>query len=300
MEKYFHVPVMIEEVISFLDIKKNGYYIDGTLGGGGYTNAISEKIGNEGRVIAIDLDPLAVNNFLDKKPDNVIIFNDNFANIEKIIKDNKNVILKDKFDGIVLDLGLSSAQLSDINRGFSFSQDNVLDMSFGPKIENDTFQIVNYYNFKDLERVIKEYGEEPWAKKIVEYIIEARKKQKITTTFQLSEIIARAIPRKFWSKKIHPATKTFQALRIETNKELDNLKKFLPSALALLKKGGRLVIVSFHSLEDRIVKNFFRDLSKGDNPTLKILTKKPLIPSDDEIKKNFRSRSAKLRAIEKN
>jgi len=290
---------MLKEIIELLNIKKGGQYIDGTLGGGGYTRAISQAIGERGKILSIDLDPLAIDNFSKDKLENVVVINDNFSNIKEVVLNNKKFLLKDKFDGIVVDLGLSSAQLEDDERGFSFQHDSNLDMSFGPQIENSTYWIVNNYQPSDLERIIKEYGEESWARKIAEHIVVYRKKKRIETTQELAEIIAGAIPRKFWAKRIHPATKTFQALRIETNQELESLKEFLPQAIELLDKGGRLVIVSFHSLEDRIVKNYFRDLGRSENPNIKILTPKPLIPGNQEIEENYRSRSAKLRAIEK-
>lgn len=290
--------------MNFLNVKKGGYYIDGTLGGGSYSKFISERIGSDGLLMSIDLDPLAIENFLKDKPKNVEVVNDNFSNLSNIVHDSKifNDRLKKvnfKFDGIVVDLGLSSAQLDDENRGFSFLRDGYLDMSFGPKSSNDTTWIVNNYRPADLERIIKEYGEESWAKKITEHLINYRKKKKITSTKELAEIVAGAIPKKFWYKNIHPATKTFQALRIETNEELNVLKEFLPVAIELLKSNGRLVIVSFHSLEDRIVKNFFRNLKKSDDKIIEILTPKPVVPSQKEIEENHRSRSAKLRAIKK-
>ncbi len=296
MTDYSHVPVMLKEAIEYLRIRLSGNYIDGTLGGGSYSGLISEKIGSRGSLISIDLDPLAIENFLKNNLKNVIVVNDNFANVEKIAIENKK---RQKFDGIVVDLGLSSAQLDDRDRGFSFLNNSKLDMSFGPDSENDTSFIVNSYSVKDLERIIREYGQESWARKIANNIVFSRKKKKISTTQELVHIINSAIPRKFWSRKIHPATKTFQALRIETNGELDNLKKFLPLAVKLLKKGGRLVVISFHSLEDRIVKNFFRDLSREESSVIKILNPKPLVPTEEEISRNFRSRSAKLRAVEK-
>lgn len=296
MKDYSHIPVMLDEVIDFLDIKVSGNYIDGTLGGGSYSRAISEKIGSQGTLISIDLDPLAIDNFLKKEYKNVIVVNDNFANLEKIVLENKKGI---KFDGIVVDLGLSSAQLDDDSRGFSFLNNSSLDMSFGPQALLDTSFIVNSYNIKDLERIIKEYGQEPWARRIAHNIVLCRKNKKIKTTYDLADVVKMSIPRKFWPKRIHPATKTFQALRMETNQELESLENFLPAAIKLLKKGGRLVVVSFHSLEDRIVKNFFKNLAKREKPSLKILTAKPLIPSVEELDKNYRSRSAKLRAIEK-
>lgn len=304
MKNYYHVPVMLNEVMNFLNVKKGGYYIDGTLGGGSYSKFISERIGSDGLLMSIDLDPLAIENFLKDKPKNVEVVNDNFSNLSNIVHDSKifNDRLKKvnfKFDGIVVDLGLSSAQLDDENRGFSFLRDGYLDMSFGPKSSNDTTWIVNNYRPADLERIIKEYGEESWAKKITEHLINYRKKKKITSTKELAEIVAGAIPKKFWYKNIHPATKTFQALRIETNEELNVLKEFLPVAIELLKSNGRLVIVSFHSLEDRIVKNFFRNLKKSDDKIIEILTPKPVVSSQKEIEENHRSRSAKLRAIKK-
>jgi 16S rRNA (cytosine1402-N4)-methyltransferase len=295
MKNYFHLPVMLDEIVDFLQLKKAGVYIDGTLGGGSYTKKISEKIGPQGKVVSIDLDPMAIDNFSKKKLDNVVLVNDNFSNLKEIALENN---IKD-VDGIVLDLGLSSAQLDDDKRGFSFLRDALLDMSFGPQVEGDTISIVNNYSLKDLEKIIKDYGQESWAKKIAENIVLYRKKEKIKSVKTLLDIISSSIPRKFWSRRIHPATKTFQALRIETNKELDNLKSFLPVAVDLLKSGGRLVVVSFHSLEDRIVKIFFKDLFRSEKNTFKILTKKPLVPSEAEIEKNPRSRSAKLRVIEK-
>ncbi len=295
---------MMNEVINFLNIKKGGYYIDGTLGGGSYSKAISDRIGLDGLLISIDLDPLAIENFLKNKPKNVEVVNDNFSNLNNIVHDNKifNDRLKKvnyKFDGIVVDLGLSSAQLDDKARGFSFLRDGDLDMSFGPKSSNDTTWIVNNYRPVDLERIIKEYGEESWARKITEHLVNYRKKKKITSAKELAEIVAGAIPRKFWHRNLHPATKTFQALRIETNEELNVLKEFLPVAVELLKSNGRLVVVSFHSLEDRIVKNFFRNFKKVDDKVIEILTPKPVVPNEEEIKENHRSRSAKLRAIRK-
>lgn len=287
---------MIEEVLEYLNLKKSSTCFDGTLGGASYSRRISELLGEDGLLICTDLDPLAIKNFSNFKNKNTLVFNDNFSNIKDIVLENK---LNRKFDAMVLDLGLSSAQLSDKKRGFSFLNDSELDMAFGPKSELSTYWIVNSYKQDDLERIIKEYGEEPWARKIAQNIVFYRRNKKIERTFELADIVSSSIPRKFWSKKIHPATKTFQALRIETNQELESLKKFLLSSVDLLNKGGRIVIVSFHSLEDRIVKNFFRDLAKKENPVFKILTKKPLTASEKELKENPRSRSAKLRVVEK-
>lgn len=295
MNNYFHIPVMLREVLNFLEVKPDGMYIDATLGGGGYTKTISDLLSDKGKILSIDLDPLAIENFNQFKTKKNIIVNDNFSNIEKIVLENFSE--EDRFDGIVADLGLSSAQLEDVNRGFSFNNQYSLDMSFGPKIENDTFWIVNNYKQFELENIIKEYGEEPWAKKIAEKIVESRKKSKINNSQQLAEIISSAIPKKFWSRRINPATKTFQALRMETNGEIENLENFLQKSVELLKVGGRLIVVSFHSLEDRAVKIFFKKMILSE--LFKIVTKKPVAAQEDEIGANNRSRSAKLRVLEK-
>lgn len=288
---------MLKEVVEFLKIKKNGKYIDATLGGGGYTKEIGSLLGDNGKILSIDLDPLAIDNFSKYKSAKNIVINDNFANLKKIVTEKFKD--GDKFDGIVADLGLSSAQLDDKSRGFSFNNEESLDMSFGPQIDGDSKWILNNYNKEELEKVIKEYGEESWAKKIADSIFNYRRKNKIDNSKQLAEIVAASIPSKFWSKKINPATKTFQAIRMETNGEIENLKNFLAQACDLLNKDGRLVVVSFHSLEDRTVKLFFKEKFRNDRDKFKIITKKPIGPSDIEIKSNNRSRSAKLRVLEK-
>lgn len=293
---YKHIPVLLKEVMHFLNIKQDGYYIDATLGGASYTKAITESLGDKGRLLSLDLDPLAIDNFKKFKTKKNIVVNDNFSNLAKVVKDNfdKNVL----FDAIVADLGLSSAQLDDVERGFSFNNEKSLDMSFGPKIDRDTSYIVNNYNFDDLEKVLAVYGDESWSKKIALDLVNYRKKHKIENAKELAEIIAQSIPKKFWSNRIHPATKSFQALRIETNQEMNNLQLFLQASCDLLKPSGSLVIVSFHSLEDRIVKLFFKEKSRPyKSADFEIITKKPLIPSLEEIHNNPRSRSAKLRVL---
>ncbi|MFA5420694.1 MAG: 16S rRNA (cytosine(1402)-N(4))-methyltransferase RsmH [Patescibacteria group bacterium] len=296
MNNYQHIPVMLEEVIENLNIKKDGKYIDGTLGGASYTKKITE-LAKEGIVMSIDLDPLAIDNFSKQKTDRNIVVNDNFSNLKNIVLENfdDNV----KFDGIVADLGLSSAQLDDESRGFSFLNSQSLDMSFGPKIDKDTYYIVNNYKESELERLIKEYGEEPWAKIIARNICTSRKKSRINSSSDLAEIIKSSIPKRFWTGKINPATKTFQAFRMETNDEIKNLENFLDSAISLLNVGGRLVIVSFHSLEDRVVKLLFKNKYRENKDAFKIVTKKPIKPSEKEVLNNNRSRSAKLRVLEK-
>jgi 16S rRNA (cytosine1402-N4)-methyltransferase len=309
--EYQHTPVMLKEVLEYLAPKKGGYYIDGTLGGGGYTSAIAKIVGPKGKVLAIDLDEQAIANTAAKKMKNVVLVEDNFVNLSSVIENNieKGV----QFDGFVVDLGLSSYQLSDLRRGFSFRDDSPLDMAFNSDGTNQrTKDIVNHYREGDLAKIFFVYGEEKHARRIAKGIVERRKINLIETTGDLVEIVKKAIPRRLWSERVHPATKTFQALRIVVNRELENLEKVLPQAVAALKSGGRIVVISFHSLEDRIVKDFFRQESRdchcppeipicrcGHAAMLRVITKKIVLPSDEEIKINPRSRSAKLRAAEK-
>lgn len=293
---YKHVPVMLEEIIEYLKPKSGRKYIDCTLGGAGYTLALAQKVGVKGLVVGIDLDKNSIINaekiISEEKIKNVVLFNDNFKNLKDLISKNfKNNI---KFDGIVFDLGLSSAQLDDETRGFSFKGDRPLNMAFGPKSTRSTEEIVNNYELLELTNIFKEYGEERRAYQIAKAIVSARKIKRIKTSADLLTIIETITPFRHYSK-INPATKIFQALRIETNDELMGLKEVLPQALDLLKPSGRLVVVSFHSGEDRIVKRFFKA-----NEILKILTKRPLVAQESELNQNPRARSAKLRAAEKN
>lgn len=303
---------MLKEVIEYLDPKPGQNFIDCTLGGAGYTMAIAEKIGPEGKILAIDLDKSAIENakkiIAGRKLANVILVNDNFKNISEIAEKHfKNI----KISGIVFDLGLSSAQLDDKKRGFSFQFDAPLDMRFNSEAEFSADYIINNYKQEELEKILKEYGEERYAKLIVRLIAAERKIKPVETTFQLVEIIKKAVPKKYLFGKIHPATKTFQALRIAVNKELENIEQALADSINLLSPGGRIAVVSFHSLEDRIVKNFFKKEAKdclcppelpvcrcGHEKSLKILTK-AVAPSDEEIRQNSRARSAKLRVAEK-
>ena len=292
---YSHIPVMLNEVLEYLKPKSGQKYIDCTLGGAGYTVAIAKKVGDSGQVIGIDLDKLAIKHaqeiISEQKLKNIILINDNFKNLKKEI--TKKYSKSEKFDGIVFDLGLSSAQLDDEARGFSFKGERPLDMSFGPVNEKSTEEIINHYSLLELTKIFQEYGEEKHAYQIAKAIIKARQEKTIKTTGDLVSIIEKTIPFRYRSK-IHPATRVFQALRMETNEELTSLLEVLPDALSLLKPKGRLVVVSFHSGEDRIVKRFF----KGES-SVKILTKRPLIPSDSETEANPRARSAKLRVAEK-
>ncbi len=312
--EYRHVPVMLEEVLEYLNPKNGEYFIDCTLGGAGYTVEIAKRVGEKGKVLAIDLDPMAIENakiqIQKNKLNNIILENENFRNLSQIIEKNFSGFEISDFDGIVFDLGLSGAQLEDRARGFSFAKDSPLDMSF--KGKGETKEIVNEWGEDDLAEIFKKYGEERFARRIARKIAEKRKETFIETTGQLVEIIKSAIPKKFQNLKIHPATKVFQALRMATNDELGSLEEVLPQAVEALKKGGRIIIISFHSLEDRIVKKFLKNESRGcicppdfpecrcgHKPDLKIITRKPLIPDKAEVKKNPRARSAKMRVAEK-
>jgi 16S rRNA (cytosine1402-N4)-methyltransferase len=289
-----HFPVLQKEVLKYLDPKPNGNFIDATIGQGGHGLAILEKILPEGKLLGIDWSPeliqeLKVKTQNSKVKSNLILVCDNFVNLKEIVK-RKNF---KNISGVLFDLGLSSWHLEESGRGFSFQRDEPLDMRYNQKLEILTAEkIINEWPEAKLERIFREYGEERFAKRIVKKIVEVRKIQPIKTTFQLIEIIKKATPNWYHWRRIHFATRTFQALRIAVNEELKNLEKILPQALEILKSGGRLVVISFHSLEDRIVKNFL----KKNHLKLKILTKKPISPSREEIKQNPRSRSAKLRA----
>lgn len=294
---YSHIPVMLKEVLEYLSVKSGAKIIDGTLGGAGYTLALADLVGSGGKILAIDLDEMALNNarltLKDLNLNNVVLVKTNFRNITQAVKDNFPAATK--FQGIVLDLGLSSAQLEDQSRGFSFQGERPLNMAFGDS-EINTATIINQYPVVGLTKIFREYGEERFAYQIAKKIVEVRSKKKITSTKELVDIILSSLPARFRASRLNPATKVFQALRIATNQELESLQEFLPQALNLLAPGGRLVIVSFHSGEDRIVKNFFREHKSKE---LDILNKKPLIPTAEEIAANPRARSAKLRAAQK-
>lgn len=294
-----------------LNLKNGDIVVDATLGGGGHASAILDEIGKDGKLIGIDLDSRAIKGFKNKSTGSAILVHDNFANLECILSD----LGIEKVDAILADLGFSSDQMEDVDRGFSFQKDAELDMRLDQAAGLTAKDIVNNYDEKDLERIIRDYGEEKFYKNIAKKICQARRIKEVRTTKELAEIIISAIPGKYQlrgKQKIHPATRTFQAIRIETNKELENLEKFLRISIDALKPGGRLAVISFHSLEDRIVKNMFRENARGcicppvlpvcrckHKPALKILTKKPIVPSEREISDNPRSRSAKLRIAEK-
>ena len=279
-----HIPVLLKETIEYLDINKNGNYIDCTLNGGGHTKEILKR--TKGKVLGIEIDKKIFEKIKNENIERLVPVNNNYANLENIVKENNF----NNVNGILLDVGMSSYHIDQSKRGFSFQKDEPLLMNYSSELTAE--EIVNTYSEKDLERILKEYGEEKFARKISIQIIKDRP---IKTTFQLIKTIKKATPGFYHKGRIHFATRTFQALRIEANKELENLEKVLPQALEVLKKGGTLVAISFHSLEDRIIKNFFKDHVKE----VKLLTKKPILPDEEEIKSNPRARSAKLRAIKK-
>lgn len=306
-----HVPVLLKETLELLDLKPGEICIDATLGGGGHTKAVSERVGNPGKILAIDADRSTVSRFQisDFRFQNVEIAQGNFRDIGSIAK-NAGF---EKVDAVLFDLGLSSMELDDPARGFAFQKDGPLDMRFDQRAGLSAARIVKEFSESELVKIFKEYGEERFAKRIARAAVFARTLAPITRTSQLFEIIKRALPAKLRHKAADNARRIFQALRIKVNEELESLTKALPQAYELLAKNGRLAVISFHSLEDRLVKRFFSDLSKGcvcppefpvcicgKSPQMRILTKKPIRASDEEIAANSRAKSAKLRAAIKN
>ncbi len=297
-----HVSVLLDEAIKLLDVKEDGIYIDGTLGRGGHSRKILEKL-NNGKLICFDLDLDAIKESKENLKDfkQVTFIHDNFKNMHKYV---------DKVDGIILDLGVSSPQFDETERGFSYRFDGPLDMRMNKDDDLTAYKVVNEYSKEELERVIRDYGEEKYYRSIVSNIIKQREEKPIETTFELVEVIKKALPYKVLNKKGHPAKQTFQAIRIEVNHELDSLKEFLNSFENMLKPNGRVVIITFHSLEDRLVKRKFKELSTvvDDKRIYKLpseikeadyslLNHKAIIASDEELENNPRSKSAKLRGI---
>ncbi len=288
-----HKSVLQKEVLKHLDPKANEYFIDATIGEAGHSLEILKKIRPKGKILGIELDKKVYLKLKRQKIKNLIMVNNSFINIKEIIKD-KNF---GPISGILLDLGFLSWHIDESKKGFSFLKDEDLDMRYSSKTKLTAKKIINLWGETEILEMLKEYGEERFAKNIANNIVKKRREDPIITTTQLVDIIKSSVPAWYRYKKIHPATKTFQALRIMVNDELENIKKVLPQALEILKPGGRLVVISFHSLEDRIVKRYFKEKSKEN--LLKILTKKPIQSSRKEIINNPRSRSAKLRAITK-
>ncbi|MBI5374073.1 MAG: 16S rRNA (cytosine(1402)-N(4))-methyltransferase RsmH [Candidatus Schekmanbacteria bacterium] len=307
----FHKPVMLNEVVQCFSAITDDVIVDGTLGGGGHSEEILKNLSDKGKLIGIDLDQEALAesaNKLSSFGSKVKLVRGNFSDLGQILKDLKI----EKVGGVLFDLGVSSHQFDSNVRGFSFVRDGALDMRMDTRSELNAFRLVNECSAHELKRIIKEYGEERWSGKIAAAIVQSRKKEEISSTHQLADIISNSIPRKFWPSRIHPATKTFQALRIAVNSELENLKQGLKAACSMLRKGGRICIISYHSLEDRIVKKFIAQEEKGcicppefikcvcgKEQTLKRINRKPLRPSPEEVAQNPRARSALLRMAEK-
>lgn len=309
--EYRHVSVLAEEVIDALNIKACGKYVDGTLGGGGHASLICERLSSKGTLIGIDRDEealTAAKQKLDKYRCNVIPVNSNYSQIKDILSENN---IKG-IDGGLLDLGVSSYQLDNADRGFSYMNDAPLDMRMNADDSLTAEKIVNTYSEKDLTYIIKTYGEERWAARISKFIVEARKDKPITGTSRLTEIIKAAIPAAARRDGPHPAKRTFQAIRIEVNDELAPLENTLEDFIDVLEPGGRLAVISFHSLEDRTVKEVFKRREDpctcpkelpvcicGKVGDVKRITRKPIIADKEELEANPRSRSAKLRVLEK-
>ena len=306
-----HTSVLLWETIEGLNIKPDGIYVDGTLGGAGHSVEIVKKLGDGGRHIGIDQDADAIaaaTARLQSYEDKVTIVRSNYAAMKEILKEHA----PEGVDGIMLDLGVSSYQLDTVERGFGYKNDAPLDMRMDQRQTLTAKDIVNGYSETELFRIIKDYGEDQFAKNIAKHIVRARAEKPIETTFELNEIIKAAIPAKMRATGGHPSKRTFQAIRIECNRELEVLRDTLDDMIEVLKPGGRLCIITFHSLEDRIVKSAFK---KAENPCIcppsfpictcgnvsqgKVVTRKPILPSDEEIEENKRSKSAKLRIFEK-
>ena len=305
-----HKSVLLNEVIESLNIKADGYYVDGTLGGGGHALEVVKRL-ESGKLIGIDRDSDAIKAATQRLIDysnNVIIIRDNYVNIENILK-RENI---NKVDGIYIDLGVSSYQLDTAERGFTYRFDAPLDMRMDDRNELKASDIVNDYSESELFHIIRDYGEDRFAKNIAKHIVEYRNKKRIETTFELVDIIKASIPMKIQVTGGHPAKRTFQAIRIELNKELEVLTDSLDVMIDLLKPGGRLSVITFHSLEDRIVKQAFKKAESpcvcpkkfpvcvcGNKSKGRVITRKAILPSEEELEENSRSKSAKLRVFEK-
>lgn len=307
-----HVSVLLDECIQGLNIKPDGVYVDCTLGGGGHSYHIASALSEKGRLIGIDQDANAIRAAGERLAqfNNVTYVHSNFSDIENIYSDLE--LNSSGIDGFLLDLGVSSHQLDEADRGFSYNYDAPLDMRMDIRRTKSAKSVVNEYSLEELHKIIRDYGEEKWAKRIAEFIVEERKSKPIETTFELVSIIKKAVPKGARADGPHPAKRTFQAIRIEVNGELEILEKTVNSMAQMLNVGGRICIITFHSLEDRIIKNVFRNLENpctcprefpvcvcGKTPLVKVLTRKPILPSEQELEANHRARSAKLRIVER-
>jgi S-adenosyl-methyltransferase MraW len=308
-----HKPVLLNECIEYLNIRADGIYVDATVGGAGHSSEILKRLGPEGLLIGIDQDAEAIEaagQRLGKveTEGRYVLYHTNFENIRGILEKQKI----NSVDGVLMDLGVSSHQLDEGERGFSYQHDAPLDMRMDKSTERDAAWVVNNLSREELTRIIREYGEEKWAPRIAEFIVKYREIQKISTTGQLAEIVKAAIPAAARRTGPHPARRTFQAIRIAVNRELEVLEKALNETINLLNPGGRLAVITFHSLEDRIVKQTFRDRAQGcicppdfpecvcgRKPEIRIITRKPVTASQSELEENPRARSAKLRVAEK-
>ncbi len=288
-----HKPVLLHETIEILNPKSGEFFIDGTLGGGGHANAIVERIGKSGTLLGVDWDKEATERFLHEnaKRTNVIVQNANYNTIPEILTQEK----LGKADGLLLDLGFSSFQIEDAKRGFSFQADGPLDMRYA-KEGATAADVVNGLREEELADIFWKFGDERFSRQIAKRIVEERRKGKILTTGHLRDVVVSAFPARFRNGKTNPATKVFQALRIYVNHEFENIKSLLRKLPECVKSGGRVAVITFHSTEDGIVKNLFKELVKAGKAGL--LTKKPIIPTRAEVKENPRSRSAKVRAIQ--
>ena len=306
-----HYSVLLNETIEQLDIKENGIYVDGTLGGGGHANAVLQRLGDGGRLIGIDQDAAAIQAAGERLApfgDKVTVVRSNYSAMPQVLED----LGIHGVDGIVLDLGVSSYQLDTVERGFTYREDTVLDMRMDQRQTKTARDIVNDYTETELFHMIRDYGEDKFARNIAKHIVAAREKKPIETTGELNDIIRAAIPAKVRAKGGHPSKKTYQAIRIELNHELDVLKNTLGQMIDLLNDHGRICVITFHSLEDRIVKNIFNTSEKpctcppsfpvcvcGKKSKGKVISRKPILPSEEELTVNSRSKSAKLREFER-
>lgn len=310
--EYRHIPVLLTECLEYLNLQTHYIFVDATLGGAGHSLEVAKRIGSDSRLIGIDQDPVAraaATERLMALPDEIRpkidVLAGNFGDLDSLLLE----ACVPSIDGILFDLGVSSVQIDTPSRGFSFKEDAPLDMRMDPsKHTLNAAEIINTYNAADLTRIIRQYSDEKWASRIADFIVKSREEVPITTSGQLVEIIKAAIPASARRANGHPAKRTFQALRIEVNSELDVLRRGLEAAIRWLAPGGRIVVISYHSLEDRIVKDIFKQYSQGctcppdlpvcvcgNKPVLKVVTKKPILPTAEEIERNPRSRSAKLR-----
>ena len=306
--EFHHVPIMLQSCIEALSIKPSGIYVDGTMGGGGHSRAIATNLQSGGRLIGIDRDTDAINAAKARLSEfnNVTYVHSNYADIKDILKD-LNI---QSINGALLDLGVSSFQLDNAERGFSYMQDAPLDMRMNRQDKLSAFHVINEYSIRELHGVIREYGEEKWAKRIAQFVIEARAHSPIQTTFELNNIIKKAVPASARREGPHPSKRTFQALRIEVNGELEKLRQAVYDFFDVLAADGILAIITFHSLEDRIVKQVFADLASGCNcpkefpicvcgKQPRATVKKQISPTEEEIENNPRARSARLRVARK-